>query len=89
MLVAAVVSAIASLCDVQSQILVQKAVPNEMRGRAMGTWALALGTGPLGHLLMGALISVFGLPTALAINGCALIVSSVAVALTVPRIRKL
>jgi MFS family permease len=89
MLVAALVSAIASVCDVQSQVLVQKAVPNEMRGRAMGTWALALGTGPLGHLQMGALISGFGVPAALAINGCALIVSGVAAAFLVARIRRL
>jgi hypothetical protein len=87
--VAAAVSAIASVCDVQSQILVQKAVPNEMRGRAMGTWALALGTGPLGHLQMGTLISVFGLPAALAINGTLLILCGLAAALLVKRIRRL
>ena len=89
MLVAAAVSAIASVCDVQSQILVQVAVPNEMRGRAMGTWALALGTGPLGHLQMGALIATVGLEAALAINGCALVLSGVAAALLVKRIRRL
>ena len=89
MLVAALVSGIASVCDVQSQVLVQVAVPNEMRGRAMGTWALALGTGPLGHLQMGALISTFGVSTALAINGCALIASGVAATLLLARIRRL
>jgi MFS family permease len=89
MLVASITSAIASVCDVQSQVLVQKAVPNEMRGRAMGTWALALGTGPLGHLQMGTLIATVGLPAALAINGCALILSALAVSLLVARIRRL
>jgi hypothetical protein len=89
MAIASLVSAIASVCDVQSQVLVQKAVPNEMRGRAMGTWALALGTGPLGHLQMGTLIATFGLSAALAINGCALILSALAVSLLVARIRRL
>jgi MFS family permease len=89
MAVASLTSAIASVCDVQSQVLVQKAVPNEMRGRAMGTWALALGTGPLGHLQMGALIATFGLPAALALNGFALIASALAIALLVGRIRRL
>jgi len=89
MLAAALVSAIASLTDVLSQILVQRAVPNEMRGRAMGTWALAIGTAPLGHLQMGALISAFGVSTALAINGCALIASGIAAAVLVARIRRL
>ena len=89
MLVASLVSGVASLCDVQSQVLVQVAVPNEMRGRAMGTWALALGTGPLGHLQMGALITAFGVPTALAINGCALVASATAAAILVARIRRL
>jgi MFS family permease len=87
--IASVVSGIASVCDVQSQVLVQKAVPNEMRGRAMGTWALALGTGPLGHLQMGALISAFGVGTALAINGCLLVVSGLVAALLLRRIRRL
>jgi hypothetical protein len=89
MAVASLVSAIASVCDVQSQVLVQKAVPNEMRGRAMGTWALALGTGPLGHLQMGALIATLGLPAALAINGFALIASALAIAVLVERVRRL
>jgi MFS family permease len=89
MVVAALVSGIASVCDVQSQVLVQKAVPNEMRGRAMGTWALALGTGPLGHLQMGALISGFGVSTALAINGGLLFASGLAAALLLRRIRRL
>jgi MFS family permease len=89
MLVAALVSGVASLCDVQSQVLVQVAVPNEMRGRAMGTWALALGTGPLGHLQMGALITAFGVPTALAINGFGLMIVALAASLLVGRIRRL
>ena len=89
MLAAAVVSAVASLSDVLSQILVQLAVPNEMRGRAMGTWALAIGTAPLGHLQIGALMAWLGVPAALAINGTALIIVAVAAGLTVRRIRVL
>jgi MFS family permease len=89
MLAAAVVSAMASLTDVLSQTLVQLAVPNEMRGRAMGTWALAIGMAPLGHLQIGALMAWLGVPAALAINGTALIIVAVAAGLMVRRIRVL
>lgn len=86
---AALVSGFAALSDVLSQVLVQLAVPNEMRGRAMGTWALAIGVAPLGHLQMGALIDAFGAPTALAFNGLGLIIVALAASLLVGRIRRL
>ena len=56
----AAVSGLAALSDVLSQGLVQLSVPNEMRGRAMGSWMLAIGTAPVGHLQMGALASGVG-----------------------------
>lgn len=88
-LAAALVSAMASLTDVLSQLLVQLAVPNEMRGRAMGTWTLAIGTAPLGHLQIGALMAWLGVPAALTINGLILILVAAAAALLIRRIRVL
>jgi len=89
MVAATAVSALASLSDVLSQVLVQLAVPNEMRGRAMGTWALAIGTAPVGHLQMGALTSWLGVPWALTLNGGVLIALSLAAAILVRRVRQL
>lgn len=89
MLAATAVSALASLSDVLSQVLVQLAVPNEMRGRAMGTWALAIGTAPAGHLQMGALTSWLGVGAALTLNGAVLIAVAVAAGVLVGRLRRL
>lgn len=86
---AAFVSGFAALTDVLSQLLVQLAVPNEMRGRAMGTWALAIGTAPLGHLQIGGLMAWLGVPAALAINGLVLIAVAIAAAALVRRLREL
>ena len=49
------VNGMGALSDILSQSLVQSVVPNEFRGRAMGSWTLAVGMGPLGHLQVGAL----------------------------------
>ena len=58
LLVLALLNAVMAITDTLSRGLMQLAVPNEFRGRAMGSWLLALGAGPLGTLQMGALASV-------------------------------
>lgn len=83
------ISLCAASCDILSQSMMQLSVPNELRGRAMGIWVLALGFGPLGHLELGALSSHFSLTMGLAINGAILILISLAVLMLVPRIRRL
>ena len=55
--------------DLLQQTLIQMAVPNEQRGRAVGLWVLSLGSAPVGHLEMGMLIAALGVPIALLING--------------------
>jgi MFS family permease len=55
--------------DVLLQMLIQLAVPDKQRGRAVGIWVFAIGSGPVGHLEMGALGGAFGAPFALAVNG--------------------
>ena len=70
-LVIAVVAAMAALTDILSMVLLQLALPNELRGRAMGSWVLALGAFPLGSLQIGALASAFGVPISLMVHGLA------------------
>ncbi len=84
-----VVSAMAALSDVLSQSLVQLSVPNAMRGRAMGSWMLAIGIGPLGHLQIGALATAVGVSTALTVNGAGLLVLAVLATAGVGRLRRL
>ena len=76
-------------CDIPSQSMMQLSVANELRGRAMGIWVLALGFGPLGHLQLGAVSETFGLQGGLLLNGLLLICIAVLVGLFVPRLRRL
>ena len=85
----AIVSGLAALSDVLSQSLMQIAVPNEMRGRAMGSWAFATGIAPLGHLQIGALTAAIGVSTALFANGTGLVLLAVGAGIGVKTLRRL
>ena len=88
LLVLALLNAVMAITDTLSQGLMQLAVPNELRGRAMGSWLLGLGAGPIGTLQMGALASV-GVVLALSVNGLGLVALAVAIAALSPLVRRL
>ena len=67
----------------------QDYVPDEERGRAMGTWVISVGFAPVGHIGVGALAAVVGAPGALLINGAVLTAINVITGLGMPRIRRL
>tara|TARA_B100000029_G_scaffold488127_1_gene544338 strand:+ start:553 stop:1818 length:1266 start_codon:yes stop_codon:yes gene_type:complete len=46
-----------SSCDSLYQIIAQKSVLNKDRGKALGAWTFALGSGPLGYLIIGLIIT--------------------------------
>jgi MFS family permease len=71
------VSGLTALSDIFSQGLMQTLVPNELRGRAMGAWNVAIGTMPLGNLQIGALAGVLTVGFALVANGVGLAVLAV------------
>ena len=79
----------AGINGVLAQTLMQANVPNEERGRAMGSWAASIGLAPLGHMELGAVAGTLGTPVALLINGAALAIIGVASAIGLPRIRRL
>ena len=83
------VNGLAALSDILSQSLVQSVVPNEFRGRAMGSWTLAVGMGPLGHVQIGALASAFGVTFALATHGVGLLILAAGSLALFPRLRRL
>ena len=89
--VAAAVLLFTGLCaatfDVLQQTLIQLAVPEEQRGRAVGVWVLGLGSAPVGNLQMGTMIALLGAPTALLINGSLTVLSAVLLLLRVPGYR--
>ena len=75
--------------DTLYKTLMQDNVPDEQRGRAMGSWVFSLGVAPVGHLGIGGLASPLGAPGALLVNGAVLAFASVATAMSLPRIRRL
>ena len=84
-----ILSGMMALSDLFSQTLVQKLVPNDLRGRAMGAWTSAVGTAPIGNLEIGALAAMFGITIALALHGTALIILAVAILITFHRLRSI
>lgn len=83
------VNACAMAVDTLYKALMQDLVPDEERGRAMGTWVLSVGFAPVGHVGVGALAGVVGAPGALLINGAVLAGINVATVLGLPRIRRM
>ena len=88
-LVLAVISAAAALSDVLSQSLMQLNVPNELRGRAMGSWVLAIGMAPVGHMQIGGLATLFTVALALIFNGVGLVALAATTAVFSARLRRL
>lgn len=84
-----IVAVLATASDVLTQSMVQLCVPNRLRGRAMGTWVLAIGSAPLGHLQMGVLAVSLGVGGAIFLNGAALVVVAILTTIAVPGLRKL
>ncbi|HZQ99750.1 MAG TPA: MFS transporter [Chloroflexota bacterium] len=82
-----VVGACAAAFDALEQTLIQMAVPEEQRGRAVGIWVLGLGSAPLGHLEMGALASSLGAPSALLINGALVVAGALTLFARAPAYR--
>lgn len=89
LLVLTLVNASASAADTLYKTLMQSNVPNEQRGRAMGSWVLSIGMAPIGHLGVGGMAGALGAPGALLINGSILTAVSVSALLGLPRIRRL
>lgn len=87
--VLAAVNACAMSVDTLYKTLMQTNVPDEQRGRAMGSWVLSIGVAPVGHLGVGGLATALGAQGALLVNGAVLAGVSIAAAVSLPRIRRL
>jgi predicted MFS family arabinose efflux permease len=82
-----VTGACAASFDVLQQTLIQLAVGENERGRAMGVWTVGIGSAPLGHLEMGTLASSLGAPSALVINGSLVLLAAATLLLRAPTYR--
>jgi predicted MFS family arabinose efflux permease len=83
----AVTGGCAAAFDLLEQSLLQLAVPEHQRGRAVGVWLLGLGSAPLGHLEMGALASALGAPIGLRINGLLVLAGAATLLVRAPAYR--
>jgi MFS family permease len=83
-----IMSGMMALSDLFSQTLMQRLVPNELRGRAMGAWSTAVGTAPIGSLEIGALASFFGITAAFVFHGAGLIAVSILTLAAFGRLRR-
>ena len=87
--VLAVVNIFLQSADTLYKTLMQDNVPDEQRGRAMGSWVFSIGVAPVGHLGVGGLAGLVGAPGALLVNGAVLALASLATAIGLPKIRRL
>ena len=88
-IVLAAVNACAMAVDTLYKTLMQSNVPDEQRGRAMGSWVLSIGAAPVGHLGVGGLATALGAQGALLVNGAVLAGISLVAAVGLPKIRRL
>ena len=83
------VNAMGSAADILHHTLIQLSVPNELRGRAMGSWLVGSGTAPVGHVEIGYLAVATTARVALVTNGIALVVVAIGLGILLPRLRRL
>ena len=80
-------AAMISTWDILTQSMMQLAVPDRLRGRAMGAWMFAIGTAPFGHLQMGFAATLLGLDLALYFSGAMVLVVIAVALIAAPALR--
>jgi len=73
--------------SVMQSAIMLTAARDDMRDRAMGTLVLAIGTGPLGRLQIGALAEVYGAPLALGLHTSAALAAVALITALLPGFR--
>jgi predicted MFS family arabinose efflux permease len=82
-----IVGGCASAFDALQQTMIQLAVPEDQRGRAVGIWVFSLGSAPVGHLETGAVATGFGAPIALLLNGSFVVIGALMLWIASPGFR--
>jgi Transmembrane secretion effector len=82
-----IVGGCASAFDALQQTMIQLAVPEDQRGRAVGIWVFSLGSAPIGHLETGAVATALGAPFALLVNGSLVALGALALWISSPEFR--
>ena len=83
-----IIGAVSSGMDAMGHTMLQLNVSDEQRGRAMGIWMMSIGFGSVGHLAAGAVAAALSAPTALTINGNAIVLIFLILVVFVPKLRR-
>lgn len=75
-----VVGAMAAMFDGLQWALLQASVPDDVRGRVIGVWMMAIGFGWLGPIMLGAVAQSVGVQPGIAIGGSVAIILALAAA---------
>ena len=89
LLLVMLVNMMGSSTDILHHTLLQQSVPNEQRGRAMGSWIMGTGMAPAGQLEIGYVAAATTARIALLTNGIALGALALLLFLGMPRLRRL
>lgn len=81
------IGACAAMTDALEWIMLQDAVPDELRGRALGGWNFAIGWGWIGPVVLGALADATDVTTALTLSGALLAASAALILLLAGSLR--
>ncbi len=85
---AAGIGCCAALIDALEWILLQQSVPDSLRGRALGSWNVAIGFGWIvGPLTLGALADAISVPLAFALSGSIVLVTCAIASVVSSRLR--
>ena len=80
--------ATSAMVDALEWIMLQTAVPDHLRGRALGGWIFAIGFGWLGPISLGALAEVTSVSWAVATGGSLLVLVALTSAVVAPRLSR-
>jgi MFS family permease len=82
------IGAMAAMVDALEWILLQASVPDNMRGRVLGGWNLAIGIGVIGPISLGALADAAGVQWAIGASGALLAAAAITIAIGARRLRE-
>jgi len=84
-----VIGAMLTAFDTVNSTMIQSVVPDEMRGRVMSWREVALGLGPTGSILFGAIAQYTGVPVSLGLLGGICIIVSLLLIVSLPRFKSI
>ncbi|MQC18583.1 MAG: MFS transporter [Chloroflexi bacterium] len=87
LVIACGIGAMAAMFDTLQWIMLQAGVSDELRGRVLGAWNVAIGFGWIGPLILGAVADLVSVTAAFALAGAILLLTAALAGALSPRLR--